>query len=259
MARQGLRPRAYFESALACDSVPTRKSHPVSRGCNPSQCREAVAIHAAEARRAQGDTKRVRHKTGAAVCHGRPSQPGLSCYPGVSALDLLHERLLLEACRPRLNRFVRGAIEGLPSRVDVGRQIAPQRYARERERIWRRAWLSIGHTQLLPQKGSYFAYDIATFNMSLLVVRGQDGQVRVFHNICRHRGNKLVREGSGSAAANCDAIRCQGVTARPSHGFLLTRPGREPAAEALPASLIRGSTSVTACLSINPGQRATLS
>ena len=91
----------------------------------------------------------------------------------------------------------RGVTDDLPSRVDVGAQIAPERFAIERERIWRRAWLAIGHTQDLPQKGSYFVYDIPTFNLSLLVIRGQDGEVRVFHNICRHRGNKLVRDGSG--------------------------------------------------------------
>lgn len=91
----------------------------------------------------------------------------------------------------------RGAIESLPSRVNVGAQIAPDHFALERERIWRRAWLSIGHTQDVPNKGSYFVYDIPTFNLSLLVIRGQDDQVRVFHNICRHRGNKLVRDGSG--------------------------------------------------------------
>ncbi len=92
----------------------------------------------------------------------------------------------------------RGTIDGLPSRVDVGRQITPEHFVLERERIWRRAWLAIGHTQDLPQKGSYFVYDIPTFSMSLLVVRGQDDRVRVFHNICRHRGNKLVREGAGN-------------------------------------------------------------
>ena len=91
----------------------------------------------------------------------------------------------------------RGATEGLPSRVDIGAHIEPDNFAVERERIWRRAWLAIGHTQDVPAKGSYFVYDIPTFSMSLLVIRGQDDQVRVFHNICRHRGNKLVRDGSG--------------------------------------------------------------
>jgi phenylpropionate dioxygenase-like ring-hydroxylating dioxygenase large terminal subunit len=91
----------------------------------------------------------------------------------------------------------RGTIEDLPARINVAEQMTPAHYAQERERIWRRAWLAIGHTQDAPLKGSYFVYDIPTFNMSLLVMRGQDDQVRVFHNICRHRGNKLVREGAG--------------------------------------------------------------
>ncbi|MBL8381468.1 MAG: aromatic ring-hydroxylating dioxygenase subunit alpha [Burkholderiales bacterium] len=91
----------------------------------------------------------------------------------------------------------RGTIADLPARIDVAAQIAPEHYALERERIWRRAWLAIGHTQDLPAKGSYFVYDIPTFSMSLLVVRGQDDRVRVFHNICRHRGNKLERGGAG--------------------------------------------------------------
>ena len=91
----------------------------------------------------------------------------------------------------------RGATDDLPARVDVAAHIAPARFAQEKESIWRRAWMAIGHTQDLPQKGSYFVYELPTFSMSLLVRRGQDAGVRVFHNICRHRGNKLVRDGSG--------------------------------------------------------------
>ena len=91
----------------------------------------------------------------------------------------------------------RGATDDLPARVDVAAHIAPARFAQEKESIWRRAWMAIGHTQDLPQKGSYFVYELPTFSMSLLVIRGQDDGVRVFHNICRHRGNKLVRDGSG--------------------------------------------------------------
>ncbi|MSQ51148.1 MAG: aromatic ring-hydroxylating dioxygenase subunit alpha [Betaproteobacteria bacterium] len=92
----------------------------------------------------------------------------------------------------------RGAVENLPARVNLGVHIAPENYSLERERIFRRAWMTIGHTQDLPHKGSYFVYEIPTFNYSLLAVRGQDDVVRVFHNICRHRGNKLVRDASGT-------------------------------------------------------------
>ncbi len=94
--------------------------------------------------------------------------------------------------------LIRSAIDSLPSRVNIAEHIAPGQYATEKERIFRRSWLTIGHTQELPHKGSYFVYDVPTFNYSLLVVRGQDDVVRVFHNICRHRGNKLVRDAAGT-------------------------------------------------------------
>jgi phenylpropionate dioxygenase-like ring-hydroxylating dioxygenase large terminal subunit len=100
----------------------------------------------------------------------------------------------------QVDSLIRGVVDDLPSRINVGVQITPEHYALEKESIWRRAWMSIGHTQDVPNKGSYFVYDIPTFNYSLIVVRGQDDQVRVFHNICRHRGNKLVREPVGTRA-----------------------------------------------------------
>jgi Rieske 2Fe-2S family protein len=44
----------------------------------------------------------------------------------------------------------------------------------------------------LPKKGSYFTKEIHVAKTSLIIVRGTDDKVRAFHNICRHRGNKLV-------------------------------------------------------------------
>lgn len=87
--------------------------------------------------------------------------------------------------------------ENLKTKVDLASMLTPEHYALEREKIFRRAWLTIGHDDDLPEPGSYFVYDVPTFNASLLVVRGQDNKVRAFHNACRHRGNKLVREGEG--------------------------------------------------------------
>jgi Rieske 2Fe-2S family protein len=87
----------------------------------------------------------------------------------------------------------------LKTKVDLAGMLTPEHFALEREKIFRRAWLTIGHTDDLPQPGSYFVYEVPTFNTSLLVVRGQDNKVRAFHNACRHRGNKLVREGVGRA------------------------------------------------------------
>ena len=99
-----------------------------------------------------------------------------------------------------LQTRLRGETGALPVRVDLGRIVTPEHYARERELIFRRAWLPIGHADDLPEKGSYFVYEVPTFKASLLVIRGNDDRVRVFHNACRHRGNKLVREGTGCRA-----------------------------------------------------------
>jgi nitrite reductase/ring-hydroxylating ferredoxin subunit len=70
--------------------------------------------------------------------------------------------------------------------------VSPEFYELERKAIFTKAWLNIGMTQDLPRNGSYFTKDIAIADASLVVARGLDGEVRAFHNVCRHRGNKLV-------------------------------------------------------------------
>lgn len=70
--------------------------------------------------------------------------------------------------------------------------ISPEFYAREREAIFKRAWLHIGRVEQLPRTGSYFTKNIDAANASVIAVRDKDGTVRAFHNMCRHRGNKLV-------------------------------------------------------------------
>jgi phenylpropionate dioxygenase-like ring-hydroxylating dioxygenase large terminal subunit len=70
--------------------------------------------------------------------------------------------------------------------------ISPEFYELEREAIFKRAWLNVGRVEQLPRNGSYFTKELAVAKTSIIVVRGLDGEVRAFHNICRHRGNKLV-------------------------------------------------------------------
>jgi Rieske 2Fe-2S family protein len=104
----------------------------------------------------------------------------------------------------------------LQTRVNLGAMLTPEHFALEREKIFRRSWLPIGHTDDIPQPGSYFVQEVPTFNTSLIVVRGEDGKVRAFHNACRHRGNKLVREGEG---------RRKGFVCN-FHGWAFTNQGR---------------------------------
>jgi nitrite reductase/ring-hydroxylating ferredoxin subunit len=70
--------------------------------------------------------------------------------------------------------------------------VSPEFYELERDAIFRRAWLNVGRVEDLPRQGSYFTKEIEVATASLLVVRGLDDEVRAFHNVCRHRGNKLA-------------------------------------------------------------------
>jgi Rieske 2Fe-2S family protein len=82
--------------------------------------------------------------------------------------------------------------------------ISPAVHDLERDAIFKRSWLNVGRVEQLKRKGSYFTKELAVANTSVVVVRGNDGEIRAFHNICRHRGNKLVwtdfprEESSGS-------------------------------------------------------------
>src|SRR5215471_11488066 len=70
--------------------------------------------------------------------------------------------------------------------------VSPEFYELERAAIFRQAWLNVGRVDDLPRNGSWFTKDVVAARTSLLVVRDMDGTVRAFHNVCRHRGNKLV-------------------------------------------------------------------
>src|SRR5690349_16323241 len=70
--------------------------------------------------------------------------------------------------------------------------ISPEFYEIERKAVFKRAWLNVGRVEQLPRKGSYFTKEIKVANTSIIVVRNNEGEVKAYHNICRHRGNKLV-------------------------------------------------------------------
>ncbi|MGK8505690.1 aromatic ring-hydroxylating oxygenase subunit alpha [Nocardia asiatica] len=76
--------------------------------------------------------------------------------------------------------------------VDYTDSIDPAFYEDERQAIFRKSWLNVGRVNRLPRVGNYFTKELACVGTSLIVVKDNDGAVRAFHNICRHRGNKLV-------------------------------------------------------------------
>jgi carnitine monooxygenase subunit len=74
--------------------------------------------------------------------------------------------------------------------------IDPAVYAREKEAIFYRSWNFVGHVEQLRDAGSYVTCQIADQN--IFVMRGKDGTLRGFYNVCSHRAHELLR-GSGTA------------------------------------------------------------
>ena len=66
----------------------------------------------------------------------------------------------------------------------------------ERERVFRSAWQIVCHLNDVPNAGDYHTLDY--LGERILVLRGDDGEVRAFHNVCRHRASTLVGQSSGN-------------------------------------------------------------
>jgi phenylpropionate dioxygenase-like ring-hydroxylating dioxygenase large terminal subunit len=97
------------------------------------------------------------------------------------------------------------------SPVDYTDSIDPAYYELEREAIFKKTWLCVGRVELVPRTGSYFTKELAVADTSLIVVRGKDKEIRAFHNLCRHRGNKLVWNDfpGEEVKGNCRVFACK--------------------------------------------------
>ena len=68
-------------------------------------------------------------------------------------------------------------------------------YHLEMESIWRQGWLFAGHSCQIPEPGDYFLYNVE--GDSVIILRGDDGQVLTLYNVCRHRGSTICQEPEG--------------------------------------------------------------
>ncbi|MFA7439727.1 MAG: aromatic ring-hydroxylating dioxygenase subunit alpha [Sphingomonadaceae bacterium] len=93
------------------------------------------------------------------------------------------------------------------SRVDGERFHSREFMEREWTHIWSKTWNIGCHESELPEPGSFRVHKIG--HESLLFVRGEDGVIRGFYNICQHRGNILCQTNEGDV----DRFKC------PFHGW----------------------------------------
>ncbi|MCM8745840.1 aromatic ring-hydroxylating dioxygenase subunit alpha [Thermomicrobium sp. CFH 73360] len=92
----------------------------------------------------------------------------------------------------------------------------PDLYRSESEEIFARLWMCVGLAASLPQPGDFLTTEVA--GEPLLVVRGQDRELRAFLNVCRHRGARLCTEPCGHLTGH--VIQC------PYHAWSYALDGR---------------------------------
>ena len=98
----------------------------------------------------------------------------------------------------------------LPSRYYTDADI----HRLELERIFHSDWCYVGHQSELANLGDYFVEHVA--HQPVFVVRGEDGEIRAFFNVCQHRGHELLQ--------GCGSLRA-GITC-PYHGWTYALDGQ---------------------------------
>ncbi len=70
----------------------------------------------------------------------------------------------------------------------------------ERDAIFRRTWLNVGHVCELPESDSFIVRQLDFADVSVLITRDKSDRIQAFHNVCTHRGTQLVSEAAGKRA-----------------------------------------------------------
>ena len=88
-------------------------------------------------------------------------------------------------------------IDPVTGKLDRRIFIDEQVYQDELEKIFGRAWQMIGHVSLVPNPNDYFHTYIG--EDPVILTRDNEGQLHAFLNMCRHRGNRILRADDGNA------------------------------------------------------------
>ncbi len=71
----------------------------------------------------------------------------------------------------------------------------PDVFRQEVRTLFRNAWVCVGRSDEIPDPGNYRTYEVA--GSSIIVLRDGDGRLRAYHNVCRHRGTRLLEANAG--------------------------------------------------------------
>ena len=132
----------------------------------------------------------------------------------LSAAPLSREAALADGTTLARDATLAGdADSALPRALPAWVYSHPELTKLELDRILRPSWQIVCHLNSIPKTGDYETFDLGP--ESIVVLRDRDGSIRAFHNVCRHRGARLL-----DGAGNCPAtITC------PYHGWTYRHDG----------------------------------
>ena len=109
---------------------------------------------------------------------------------GARSPGLSYQELLDTDSRPAPEVLrLESPLESPPSFVPRSQYTSQAFHDLEVEKVWKKAWQMACREEEIPEPGDHQVYEVAS--LSILVVRGEDGEIRAFHNVCLHRSRKL--------------------------------------------------------------------
>ncbi|TLY57648.1 MAG: aromatic ring-hydroxylating dioxygenase subunit alpha [Gammaproteobacteria bacterium] len=71
----------------------------------------------------------------------------------------------------------------------------PEFFEVEKETVFRTSWQLVCHVNDVPSPGDFHTFDF--LGEAVVVLRGEDGELQSFHNVCRHRASRLLEGPKG--------------------------------------------------------------
>jgi phenylpropionate dioxygenase-like ring-hydroxylating dioxygenase large terminal subunit len=86
--------------------------------------------------------------------------------------------------------------------------VSPEYARAEADRLWSKVWQVAGRVEEIPKPGDYITYEIG--EDSILIVRTAASAIKAYHNVCPHRGRRLIDTppGENRACGNKKAFVC---------------------------------------------------
>jgi len=78
----------------------------------------------------------------------------------------------------------------------------------EQDKLWNKVWQQVGRVEEIPNVGDFLTYEI--MDDSFIIARSSADKINAYHNVCSHRGRRLVDtpDGKHEAKGNCRTFVC---------------------------------------------------